>query len=201
MLPCGIDRNKSGSGKNHFTIQSGKCMNQGYYEIYRDLSRRQYQEKIIEYLSNLNFHFVNYSTLHQYKQGLEAYKDYQFMLRPLGESYDFKFFAIIKIMGTHVDHYFLRHPSFGPRIHGVIKKMEIPWKVGQVINMRKKKVLTKFPDTLSIQDRIDWRKIAHKVSMKRAVDITDLAWYEKYRKIISKMNPHRIDLIEPAILN
>lgn len=162
-------------------------MREPYAEVYREVRKRTTQEKVIEYLSSLNFHFVNYSTLSQYGKGLERWKRYQFMILTTGGKYNFHLVFVIKIMGTHVDHYIVRQDD-GNRTTFIT--VNCPWAVGQVINMRKKKVLTKFPASLDIQQRIDWRKIADKVLRGRPVMKDEYAWYEKFRGEVFELNPH-----------
>jgi hypothetical protein len=164
-----------------------QSMNQPYLEIYQEVRKRATQEKVIEYLSSLNFHFVNYSTISQYARGLHAWKDYQFMILTAGGKYNFNLVFVIKIMGTHVDHYFVCTES-NKRTRYM--RVECRWAVGQVINMRKKKILTKFPPSLDIQQRIDWRKIADKVLRGRAVPKWEYDWYEKFRPEVAALNPH-----------
>lgn len=157
-----------------------------YKEIIAEVTKKDYQEKVIEYLRSLNFQFMNFNTIKQYKDGLEPLSSYQFMVRRIrsGTGYDFKLVFAIKIMGDHLDQYFYRWKD------KPLVKVDCEWKVGKILNFKKKKVLTKFPDSLDIEERKVWRKIDDKLLRARPLKPGERDWYILFIKDMVALNPH-----------
>lgn len=201
-------------------------MTEPYKEILRDVESRKFQEKAIEYLSELGFAFMNYTTIKELIPHFPSrFWKWQFMVRiakrGISDKYDFNLLFGFKIMGKHVDRLYafklpimwvnrdvLDYNAQGKVIGASIvanttkkeiirpvkfKKIEMAWKEGKIINFKKKKTLTKFPDELSIQERIDWRKLNERILNPKSrlpVEGNDLAWYLKWKAKILKLNPH-----------
>lgn len=183
-------------------------MRNPYKEITDDIAGKQHQEKAIEYLSELGFTFLNYTTLKSLVPHFpRRFWKWQFMVRiakpGIPDKYDFQVLFAFKIMGKHMERiYMFRIPIMwvnSEKSKGYItrpimsKKVLMPWKEAKIINFKKKKTLTKFPDILTIQERIDWRKMNDRmVNPKSRVKVEgkNLAWYLKYKAEILKLNPH-----------
>lgn len=161
-----------------------------YQEIIQDIRKKTHQEDVVKYLQDLDFEFINYSTLKQYIDIGEEYKYFQFLVRLRGDNplkIDTKLIVYIKIMGDHINLYYIdRHFKDFSKL----EKVDCPWRVGKIINMKKKKILTKFPDSLDIEERKVWRKFDERHQKGRLTDPKDLAWYLKFRPEIISLNAH-----------
>jgi hypothetical protein len=164
-----------------------------YKQLIEDIKGKQFIEEIVEYLESINFRWVNF----QYIEELESMKKFPFelnpdhrktyekyqwatrMLRqakdPMNDKFDFTLMIGVRFMGnsnTNKVHILYKGKARGSAL---VKE----WKKGKAINMKARKILTTFPSFMTIEERIDWRKMHRKVELGRELGPRDKAFYER----------------------
>lgn len=164
-----------------------------YKQLIEDVKSKTYIEEIMEYLESINFRWINF----QYIEELESIKKFPFelnpdlrktyakyqwatrMLRqakdPMNDRFDFTLMFGIRFMGNEPSNKI--HILYKGQARGTLLVRE--WKKGKAINMKARKILTTFPAFMSIQDRIDWRKLHRKVELGRGLGPREKAYYER----------------------
>ncbi len=158
--------------------------------ILKDIESKPSMEKIIEYLKNLNFEFVDYAVVQQMapqaELGPKWTKHFSFLVRRYQDGdksrLDFRFMIGIRFIGVRTPSYLVYR---GFKFRESIKK---PWDKPFEFNSKKKKVLLVFPKELDIEERKVWRYIHYKVQAKKHVDPDKLKWYLKYKPMIKNLD-------------
>jgi len=126
--------------------------------------RAQNQEKLIEYLRDIDFKFINTATLREFQVDADwefwprtKHESYSWMVREIKHrhgkrcEYDFTLVFAIKLDGKKVNKFHIYYRN------EYIKTFRIPWKDIHDINFRKMYVTLKFPDALNYVERRKWR--------------------------------------------
>jgi len=176
-------------------------MKEKYKKLIEDIDKEAYVEKVVELLTKLNYRFVSIDFLKEHKDfnKLEiekAHKRYQFMVRmdviakdPTKDVYNLKFIVGIRF-------YDFRSPFIPIYYRGKkIDMLKKPWKVTDTQNMKKKKIPLKFPDGMSIQDRIDWRKTHQRIKDNKHVDAFNLKYYNTWKPHIENIEKENLHLV------
>lgn len=150
-------------------------------------------EKMIEFLEGLNFRCIESDTL-KIESLIEPIKDenYRYFIRmswidddPKKDVYDnrivFGIDFISKSRGVYIWLYQSRHQRGNKK-----------WDQPLTINFKPKKIGTKYPDWMSIQDRIDYRRIEKKL-VGRGISKEEEDFYNKCYPAVKEINEGRFD--------
>lgn len=165
-------------------------MSPQHKELLGILEKKASMEKVIEYLHELNFEFVDVDHLEREAPKVQLAQKFHRRFSFMGHRYlvenstrlNYDFLIGIRFLD-------IRSPSYLLYINGqFINSYNKPWKKAVEFNTKKKKVLVRYPDFMSIQDRIDWRKYHKKFRAKKLFDLEKLAWYLKCRIHIQNLD-------------
>ncbi len=83
----------------------------------------------------------------------------------------------------------IRTPFIILYVSGRFKEsIQKPWKVPIEVNAKKKKVPLTFPDEMSIQDRIDWRKSHKRLSSGKSLGKEEEKYYLRFKPLIGNLD-------------
>lgn len=155
-----------------------------YSKIIPNLSRFATQDKMIEYLRQLNFHFVAVEVLMEVYPKLDLnIKDQKnsFMLRELKPGkWDNRMMVSVRLLGkkTHRVAIYLKG-----KFHSRLDK---PWKEEQDINFKKLVIRLKFPDSMpDYEERKRWRLEDKKVQKNSAYKPSE--FYQKWVDQVTRL--------------
>lgn len=167
-----------------------KAQKMGVEEIIETIRKKPFIENVKELLSELNFEFIS-SDSHQFSPmpwQHPSHKKYQWMVRKclhrIEPRVDFDWWFRVGIR-------FLDFRS--PKIiiyvdNKFIEEIKKPWKVPVEVNAKKKKVPLTFPDEMSIQDRIDWRKSHKRFSSGKSLGKEEKEYYLRFKGLIGNLD-------------
>lgn len=162
------------------------------------VSKATNQEKLIQYLREVDFHFVSMEVLKQWKE--EGFTELD--IWPDHEMYSFMIRETKNIVGDRCEYDFRLAIGFkmhGPRKSRVLiylnnefhSKVKVPWLDKDDINFRKMKITLKFPDEMEdYVERRKWR-VEHLKLQRFPEKYTPSAFYLKWKDKITIMEPER----------
>lgn len=159
-------------------------------------SKASNQEKLIQYLREVDFKFVTRSTIKTWKKEgltsikiLRKHKRYSFMLRELKHNvgdrneFDFRLVFGFKMNGKKVNrlHIYLNNKFYST--------VRLGWKDADDINFRKMKITLKFPDELEDYTlRRKWR-VEHLKLQRFPEKYTPSEFYLKWLPHVTQLEP------------
>lgn len=160
-----------------------KTNNTYYTKIIQQLPRFATMEKILEFLRQFNFAFVEMDTFE------ELHKDYPFhakdrkasiMLRELKPGvWDIRMLVCIKLWGK-------RSSRVAIYLNGEYNsRLEKHWKDKEDFNFKKLDIKLKFPDGLTYEERKKWRYEDKKVQAKP--NYQPSAWYNEWKDQVIRL--------------
>lgn len=176
-------------------------MNIQYKDTIEEIKKKPYIESVVDLLKGCNYRMVHMDFIKEHKvfkklNLAKAHRRYQFLVRmthidknnPVNDIYDFKFMVGIRF-------YDIRSPFIPIYYKGeLVETIKMPWNVTMTQNMKKKKVPLKFPDPMSIQDRIDWRKTHKKFTEGKEIKPKDLEYYLRWKPEIENIDKEKLHL-------
>jgi len=169
-------------------------MNEGIEELIYIIRTSKYVEDVKEKLHELNFEFMDSDTVESFQNNqtyieweYNWHKKFQWMVRRYGHPPSLPRLEWNLLIGIRFLDY--RAPKIiiyqkGKHFLTILK----PWKVPIEVNAKKKKIPLTFPDEMSIQDRIDWRKSHRKFSSGKSLEKKELEYYLKYKSLIGNLD-------------
>jgi hypothetical protein len=169
-------------------------MDQQYIDTIKEIKKKPTIEKVVKLLMQCNYRFVHMNFIQTQKvfkkiKFEKAHKKYQFMVRmdhidedPTKDKYNFDFMVGIRFYDKRKN---LIHIYYKGKF---VETIKIPWAITQTQNMKKKKVPLKFPDPMSIQDRIDWRRTHDKFNKGKDIPKDELDYYLKWKPHIENID-------------
>lgn len=163
-----------------------------YLEIIEDAKSKTYMEDMEDYLSLLNFRYVEAATIVRLVpriKELDNYQNFRYLIRlesfdkhtPAGDIFDYGMILAINIIDRKKKvHYWIKNLRQEP-----FKK---EWKVPHHVNFKPKKKLTKYTDRMSIQDRIDFRKIEGKIERNKELTEEEGTFFAEYKEEVKEIN-------------
>lgn len=152
------------------------------------------QEKLITFLRNQNFRFIESDIITEFNTDLQAqiklkekHQGYQYMIRlvkeaknPLNDRYDHRLIFGIKLRGAKVN-------KVVAYLFGEFKtKREIPWEKAKKINFKKVERMVVFPAYMDYEERKKWRIEHRKVEIaeQKGIEYTPAKFYTKNKPFI-----------------
>jgi len=158
-----------------------------YTQILKDIAAKPTMEKLIEYLKELNFEFMDMELAQKLEPEIKCEKAwmlrYSYLVRRYEKQrFDFDLMIGVRFMG-------IRMPKYLVFINkDYAETFDKPWHKPQEFNQRKKKVLLKFPDELDIEERKEWRKYHDWWKKGRKMNDEQMAWYMKFKPMIKNLD-------------
>jgi hypothetical protein len=159
-----------------------------YLNIIQNAWTKNSQEKLIEFLYDLNFRFISREVLLSRGDIIPTeILEYSYMVRmahigksPKKDKPDFTITFAIDLDNQANKIYILKEGK--PFMQG--NKI---WDKPKSLNFKPRKKGTKYPDAMSIQDRIDFRRIEKKL-VNRGVDEGERDFYNKWAEAVIEIN-------------
>jgi hypothetical protein len=161
-----------------------------YLNIIQTSWKKSSIEKLIVSLEDINFRFLDYDYIYAVMNLKEMPKDpgFKYLARvtefslkgPSKDTYDFNLIWAIDIVNRSNRVYTWMN---GKKHKQGRKKWDRP----KQFNFKPKKKGTKYPSHMSIQDRIDFRRIQSKLT-GRGCTPDETAFYNKYAKAVKEVN-------------
>ena len=132
-------------------------------KLITEIEKKVDMEKVIGMLSMLQYRFVSSEFIETLNSKLEwkkkSHKRYQWMVRldhidpdPTKDIYNTDMMVGIRFFDTRAPFILIYKEG------RMLDTIKMPWSINETKNHKKKKVPLTFPDIMSIQDRINWRK-------------------------------------------
>lgn len=175
-----------------------------FQELFEDLKAKTHIEGVIELLDRVNFRFISEAALVRYGVKLpqdEKVKHFQWKTRvlhyaasPDKDLYDTRMLIAIKFMGKQQEKVYIWYREkmeFIGAPYQLVATLTRPWLKSEAMNIKAKKVLMTFPESMTIEERKRWRYIKKKVD--RGTNIHDIPYkdsslYEKNLATIKMLN-------------
>jgi len=170
-----------------------------YKEVIQEANKKASMEKFIDYLYELNFRFMEINTLKHYKKltkdlktGIRKFnKNCVALVRtpqiknlPDNNSYDFNILLLMDLENRpNFTYVFIKGK--------VIQKIVKDWDKNSRVNFKPRKKITKYPDHMTIQDRIDFRKIEDKIKRHKELTDEEDSFYHMYNQDVEEFNRNR----------
>lgn len=161
-------------------------MEELYQETIQDFLAKKSMEKSIELLESIGFRFVEFDHLNDLKmiRGLQKLPHYRFMLRFKNrfkgrDVLDYNLIFGIDLKGRSNELYIWAMGKREKHIHD--------WEKTNIHNFKPKQKGTRYPDNMSIQDRIDFRRIERKVP-KGSATKEELEFYHFHKDSVDRVN-------------
>jgi len=158
-------------------------------ELITQIANKPYIENVKELLHELNFEFMDtdYWNFPIFPWQHPSHKKYQWMVRRYRQNksilFDFRLMVGIRFLDYRSPKIILYAAKAG-----YLDEIRKPWKVPVEVNAKKKKIPLTFPDEMSIQDRIDWRKMHKKHSSGKSLSKNEKDYYFKFKPLIGNLD-------------
>ena len=171
--------------------------NEAYLQIIKDLSSRKSMEDVVQYLRECNFRVVNKQFMEeldsQHTKGMNSRFIYMTRMSriapdPADDVYDTTLSVAIDLFGTNRREGFIASMFHQGKFRR--KLVKLPWKRKDNINFKERKILVTFPDGMSIQDRIDWRKYHFKIKAGKDISDRDKAFHDKWLPLVKNIEEY-----------
>lgn len=169
-------------------------MNPGIEELIKQIHNKPYIENVKEMLHELNFEFLDSETVEKLQINTRvvwSHKSdtkYQWMVRKYNGTktkkplFDWRLMVGIRFLDIRIPRILIYTDG------SLLYEIKKPWKVPIEVNAKKKKVPLTFPDEMSIQDRIDWRKSHKRFSNGKSLGKEELRYYLKFKPLIGNLD-------------
>jgi len=170
-------------------------MNSGIEELIKQIHNKPYIENVKEMLHELNFEFMDSDTVETFQDNKnyivwshKSDKKYQWMVRRyrhktfIGSKIDWDLMVGIRFMDYRAPRILIYTDG------SFLYEIQKPWKVPIEVNAKKKKIPLTFPDEMSIQDRIDWRKSHKRFSSGKSLGKEELRYYLRFKPLIGNLD-------------
>lgn len=168
-----------------------------FSQVAQDIKKSKSQEKLIEYLSSISFHFVSYQFIQEYAlldtsiNPKKYHPKLQYLVRrykthptdPSKDQYDFRMAVGIKLMGKQIDTVYVFAKN------KLKFKRNIPWEKRNDFNFKPKRAGRVFPEYMSHEERKKWRQYHEKVEAKRELKPKEANFYNRFKADVLKLNP------------
>jgi hypothetical protein len=175
-----------------------------YKQLVKDLKSRKTMEDVVDYLRECNFRVINYQFLEELdppqitklKDKSPKFKNtYVYMVRvnhigkdATDDTYDTTVIVGLQLFGVKRANRLIILLDNEGSLESSVAKIE--WKRKENINFKERKILVTFPTGMSIQDRIDWRRIRFKIMQSKEVTPQEKAFHDKWEMLVENLEEY-----------